>query len=145
LIGGQADAGADGAGHERAVSAWRRGASDRRAKKDTPGGGRRPTRDATVVLLNPSNVTPELAWSVEAHRFQQTATQKKLRRELRKMCRPEIVWCDTDLDARAHLEPLVHLLAYAIARDLDESAAVVTFGPDGARSAVLIRRRKSNY
>ena len=100
---------------------------------------------AYVALLNAGSATPELAWSVEAHRLHQTDTQKSLRSKLNKMCRPELIWCDTDIGSRAHLEPLVHLLAYTIARDLDESTAVVTLGPRAERRAVRIWDREEDY
>lgn len=101
------------------------------------------------LLLKAGRTTPDLAWSVEAHRLNQTETQKTLRKKLRKLCRPELIWCDTDLGSRAHLEPMVHLLAYTIGYDLDETTVVVTLGPqsDGAasdRRAVRIWNRDEN-
>lgn len=103
---------------------------------------KRRVEPAIVALVDAGSATPDLAWSVEAHRLAQTDTQKKLRRQLRSLCRPELVWLDTDVIARAHLEPLAHLLAYTLARELDESTAVVTLGPDGRSHAVLIWDRE---
>jgi predicted acylesterase/phospholipase RssA len=113
------------------------------AKQPKKRDGEQSYRTAVMALLDASSATPELAWSVEGHRFHQN--QKKQRWALYDMCLPELVWCDTDLGSRGHLEPLVHLLADAIARDLRESTAIVTLGPGEARSVTLIRRHKDRY
>jgi predicted acylesterase/phospholipase RssA len=82
---------------------------------------------ARLALIKASTVTPELAWSLQPHKLLSLPPQSL--GQIRDLCRPELIWCDTDLKSRAHLEPLVHLLAGTIARDLQESATVVCLGP----------------
>lgn len=97
--------------------------------------------DPTKALMAAAQATPELAWSLESHRLNQTRGQVRARSAIRGMCRPELIWCDTDVIAREHLEPLVHLLAYVIGRDLDESTTVVIVGADAAPRAIRVWNR----
>ena len=91
---------------------------------------------ARVALLKASSVTPELAWSLQEKMLATDAVGSIKR--LRGFCRPELILCDTNFRFRDHLEPLAHLLAGAIAHDLREPTAVVTFRADHKVDAVFM-------
>lgn len=91
---------------------------------------------ARVALLKASSVTPELAWSLQERKL--TTGEVGSIKRLHGQCRPELILCDTNFPRRDHLEPLAHLLAGAIAQDLREPTAVVTFGADHRAHAVFM-------
>ena len=105
--------------------------------------------DSLVALLHHVGLTPEVAWSLdESKMLGDTGTRDRPKKTARgggKVSKPpptavlrmvtakrrsELIWCAQDPRFDLPLEPLVHLLAGRVVRDLGEPTAVVVLGSD---------------